>query len=75
MKYTESSFSVELFSRDHLKGLILNGNREKGLSLSGILGVIRDIGFHDDSIIITGDNGVIRLDLAPETLKSMLNRV
>jgi len=67
---------VELFSRDHLKGLILNGNREKGLSLSGVLGVIRDIGFHDDSvIIITGDNGVIRLDLSPDTLKSMLNRV
>jgi hypothetical protein len=69
----ECSFSVELASRQELYGLIVNGARGKGLTLHGSLGEILKIEFLDDSVmVITGEKGVIRLDLLPETLSNML---
>lgn len=71
----ECSFSVELSSRDSLKGLMLNGNRGKGLMMDGSLGELEEIEFHEDSVlIITGTKGVARLDIQRDTLFKMLKR-
>lgn len=69
----DCSFSVELASRDSLYGLVLNGNRGKGLMVDGSLGQVMQITFHDDSVlIITGEKGVVRLDISIDTLTSKL---
>ena len=69
----ECSFSVVLASRSNLIGLVLNGERGKGVTLNGSLGEIIDIEFLDASVmVITGKNGVIRLDLTQNTLQNML---
>jgi hypothetical protein len=55
---------VVLKSREDLYGLVLDGVRGNGLSMNGSLGEIIDIEFLDDSVmVITGEKGVIRLDL------------
>ena len=73
--YKECSFSVELSSRDSLHGLAMNGNRGKGIMIDGSLGEIRDIEFHEDSVLVlTGEKGLIRLDLDKRTLVSILKR-
>ena len=69
MKNIESSFSLELRSKNHLKKLTLNGNRSKGLVLEGSLGVIKDIEFQGGAVfVLTGSKGIIRLDLKEEDL-------
>ena len=69
----ECSFSVVLASRASLIGLVLNGERGKGVTLNGSLGEITSIEFLDASVmVITGKNGVIRLDLTQSTLQNML---
>jgi len=73
MAKKECSFSVVLASRESLYGLVLNGERGKGLTLNGSLGEITAIDFLDASVmVITGKNGVIRLDLTQNTLQKML---
>ena len=70
------SFSVVLWSRDDLYGLVLNGNRGKGVTLNGSLGIIMDIEFIENSVlVISGENGELRLDLHPETLSNKLSKV
>ena len=70
------SFSVALWSRDDLYGLVLNGNRGKGVTLNGSLGIIMDIEFIENSVlVISGENGELRLDLHPETLSNKLSKV
>lgn len=69
----ECSFSVVLASRENLFGLVLNGTRGKGVTINGSLGEITGIDFLDASVmVITGKNGVIRLDLSQNTLLNML---
>jgi hypothetical protein len=71
----ESSFSVVLWSRDDLTGLVLNGVRGKGMTLHGSLGEITGIQFLDGSVmVIKGKKGEVRLDLHPDTLSKMLKR-
>ena len=73
LEMKECSFSVVLASRENLFGLVLNGERGKGVTLNGSLGEITEIDFLDASVmVITGKNGVIRLDLSQHTLQNML---
>ena len=73
LEMKECSFSVVLASRENLFGLVLNGERGKGVTLNGSLGEITEIDFLDASVmVITGKNGVIRLDLSQHTLLNML---
>ena len=73
LEMKECSFSVVLASRENLFGLVLNGERGKGVTLNGSLGEITEIDFLDASVmVITGENGVIRLDLSQHTLLNML---
>jgi len=53
----------------------LNGNRNKGLLVEGNLGVISDVEFQGGTVmVITGTNGIIRLDITPSFLLSKLNK-
>ena len=73
LEMKECSFSVVLASRENLFGLVLNGERGKGVTLNGSLGEITEIDFLDASVmVITGENGVIRLDLSQHTLLNKL---
>lgn len=69
----ESSFSIELISRDYLNEMTLNGNRSQGLVLEGSLGVITDIEFQGGSVfVLRGSNGILRLDLEEDILMEKL---
>jgi hypothetical protein len=71
----ECSFSVVLVSRENLYGLVLNGVRGNGVTLNGSLGEIQNIEFLEDSVMaITGQKGVIRLDMSKLTLLDMLEK-
>ncbi len=64
-----------LASREDLYGLVLNGVRGNGLTLNGSLGKLMGIEFLDDSVmVITGNKGVIRLDLSQEILSNLLKK-
>ena len=75
MEVNESSFSLELKSREKLKSISLNGKRNQGVLVQGSLGAIDSIEFHEGSVlVILGTKGEIRLDLTPVELQSMLKR-
>ena len=75
MDDNECSFSLEIKSRDKLKSINLNGNRNQGFLVQGSLGSITSIHFHEDSVlVISGSKGEIRLDMAPIELEFMLKR-
>jgi len=62
-------------SRENLYGLVLNGVRGNGVTLNGSLGEIQNIEFLEDSVMaITGQKGVIRLDMSKLTLLDMLEK-
>jgi hypothetical protein len=75
MEDNDCSFSLELKTRDKLKSVKLNGNRNRGFLVQGSLGTINSIEFHEDSVlVISGAKGEIRLDLTPDELQSMLRK-
>ena len=75
MDDNECSFSLEIKSRDKLKRINLNGNRNQEFLVQGSLGSITSIQFHEDSVlVISGSKGEIRLDLTRDELESMLKK-
>ena len=75
MKENECSFSLTLKSRDKLKSINLNGNKNQGFLVQGSLGIIDSIEFHEDTVlVISGSKGEIRLDLTPVELQTMLKK-
>ncbi len=64
----ELVFTVELKSRGNVKNVTLS-NGAQGVLIEGTLGALKHAEFVEDIVLeVTGDNGVLRVDLAREDL-------
>ena len=64
----ELVFTVELKSRGNVKNVTLS-NGAQGVLIEGTLGALKRAEFVEDVVLeVTGDNGVLRVDLAREDL-------
>jgi hypothetical protein len=64
----ELVFTVELKSRGNVKNVALS-NGAHGVLIEGTLGALKRAEFVEDVVLeVTGDNGVLRVDLAREDL-------
>jgi hypothetical protein len=64
----ELVFTVELKSRGNVKNVALS-NGAQGVLIEGTLGALKRAEFVEDVVLeVTGDNGVLRVDLAREDL-------
>jgi hypothetical protein len=64
----ELVFTVELKSRGNVKNVTLS-NGAQGVLIEGTLGALKRAEFVEDVVLeVTGDNGVLRVDLTKEDL-------
>jgi hypothetical protein len=68
----EHSFSVELNSKDHVRLVTLDNDRNKTV-IEGFLGELLELNFAEGVLLeIKGSNGTFRIDLNDEDLKKLL---
>jgi len=68
----EHSFSVELNSKDHVRLVALDSDRNKTL-IEGFLGELIELNFVEGALLeIRGSNGTFRIDLNEEDLTKLL---
>jgi hypothetical protein len=69
MKHT---FSVELESKEFLKTMSVSESHHQTVYFEGFLGDIEDINILSGGLLeVKGVNGILRLDLSEEDLKSL----
>lgn len=67
----EHSFSVELNSKDHVKLVALDNDKNKTL-IEGFLGELVELNFVEGALLeIKGINGIFRIDLNAEDLSKL----
>jgi len=70
----ELVFTVELKSRGNVKNVTLS-NGAQGVLIEGTLGTLKRAEFVEDVVLeVTGDNGVLRVDLAREDLAKLTSK-
>ncbi len=68
----EHSFSVELSSKDHVRLVALDDDRNKTL-IEGFLGELIELNFVEGALLeIKGSNGTLRIDLNHEDMKKLV---
>lgn len=68
---TEHSFSVELNSKDHVRLVSLDNDRNETL-IEGFLGELLELNFVEGALLeIKGSNGTLRIDLNDSDLKKL----
>jgi len=71
----ELVFTVELKSRGNVKNVTLS-NGAQGVLIEGTLGALKRAEFVEDVVLeVTGDSGVLRVDLAREDLAKHTRKV
>ena len=71
----ELVFTVELKSRGNVKNVTLS-NGAQGVLIEGTLGALKRAEFVEDVVLeVTGDNGVLRVDLAKEDLAEHTRKI
>ena len=73
-KKREHSFSIEMDSKKHLDHVSLT-DKSEGVLIKGTLGGLVDVS-HEEGVMleITGEHGVLRIDLTEEELGKMKKR-
>jgi len=67
------SFSVQMNSAGSVSGLVINRKKDR-IFIEGELGKIEEIEFVEGKVLtITGENGVLRLDISRENLNKALS--
>ncbi len=67
------SFSVQMSSAKSISGLVINRKKDRVL-IEGELGRLKDAEYVEGRVlIITGENGVLRIDICRKTLLGALN--
>ncbi len=67
------SFSVQMGSTESILSLVINRKRDR-VFIEGELGLLEGAEYVEGRVlIITGENGVLRIDICRETLMSALN--
>ena len=67
------SFSVQMNSAGSVSGLVINRKKDR-IFIEGELGKIEEVEFVEGKVLtITGENGVLRLDISRENLIKALS--
>jgi hypothetical protein len=70
------SFSLELYSRDHIKRLSLPDGSRDSFVVEGTLGGLDDLEMVEDILLeVNGVTGKIRIDITRKDLEMALSRV
>jgi len=69
------TFSVELNSKNHVKNIFLAEGFGEPVLIEGVLGNLEELGMIEGALLeIKGSNGVIRIDLNEEELRSLFKK-
>jgi hypothetical protein len=67
------SFSVQMNSAGSVSGLVINRKKDR-IFIEGELGKIEEVEFVEEKVLtLTGENGVLRIDISRETLIKALS--
>ena len=67
------SFSVQMNSAESVSGLVINRKKDR-IFIEGELGKIEEVEFVEGKVLtITGENGVLRLDISRKNLIKALS--
>ncbi len=67
------SFSVQMSSTESISGLVINRKKDR-VFIEGELGLLKEAEYVEGKVlIITGENGVLRIDISKETILDALN--
>ena len=67
------SFSVQMNSAESVSGLVINRKKDR-IFIEGELGKIEEVEFVEGKVLtLTGENGVLRIDICRETLVEALS--
>ena len=67
------SFSIQMSSTESISGLVINRKKDR-LFIEGELGILDEVDYVEGKVLtITGENGVLRLDISRETLIEALS--
>ncbi|MCK5669794.1 hypothetical protein KAI10_00280 [Candidatus Bathyarchaeota archaeon] len=67
------SFSVQMSSAESISGLVINRKKDR-VFIEGELGQLKEAEYVEGKVLtITGENGVLRIDICRETLLGALN--
>ena len=70
-KEIERLFSIELKSKAHLKNVTLTNNGHDDVLVEGSIGKLHSAEFAEDIVlVVTGDKGILRINLTPEEVKT-----
>ncbi len=70
-KEIERLFSIELKSRVHLKNVTMTNDGHDDVLVEGSIGKLYNAEFVDDIVlVVTGDKGILRINLAPDEVKT-----
>ena len=70
-KEIERLFSIELKSRMHLKNVTMTNDGHDDVLVEGSIGKLYNAEFADDIVlVVTGDKGILRINLAPDEVKT-----
>jgi len=69
-KESERLFSIELKSKAHLKNVTMTNDGHDDVLVEGSIGKLHNAEFADDIVlVVTGDNGILRINLTPDEVK------
>ena len=67
------SFSVQMSSTESISGLVINRKKDR-LFIEGELGEVEEVEYVEGKVLtITGENGVLRIDICRDTLIEALS--
>jgi len=70
-KEIERLFSIELKSRAHLKNVTMTNDGHDNVLVEGSIGKLYNAEFADDIVlVVTGDKGILRINLTPDEVKT-----
>jgi len=69
-KEIERLFSIELKSKTHLKNVTMTNDGHDDVLVEGTIGELQKAEFADDIVlVVTGDKGILRINLTQEEIK------
>jgi hypothetical protein len=70
---SERIFSIELYSKEHLKRVIMTNNLHDNIVIEGSIGQLVNVGFVEGIVLeVTGEKGVLRLDLGENEVRECI---
>jgi len=75
-KENSHAFSIELKSKEFLRNVMISNRTGEIVLIEGFLGELEEVSFVEGAMLeLRGSNGVLRMDLKEEELKSLFIRL